>query len=170
MNRDHQALHNIQYERTICCPRATYLTVTQSREWLPDPIGGVVWLGYDNPATTPHVPFYCGISQMPESYMIDGREKFRQDCAWWAFRRASQLSYMRYQEMSKDVEKIWKEIEDKAFADQKRIEDEALVLFKKDPKKATEFLTNYCHELANKAVKSYWELGDFLWSKYTNRF
>ena len=29
-------------------------TVTQSRKWLPDPVGGVVWLGYDNPMTTPH--------------------------------------------------------------------------------------------------------------------
>ncbi|MDD4763587.1 MAG: hypothetical protein PHR58_07005, partial [Sphaerochaetaceae bacterium] len=23
-------------------------------------IGGVVWLGYDNAANTPHTPFYCG--------------------------------------------------------------------------------------------------------------
>ncbi|MCK7482713.1 MAG: C69 family dipeptidase [Candidatus Moduliflexus flocculans] len=35
--------------------------ITQSREWLPEPIGGVVWLGYDNPTTTPHTPFYIGI-------------------------------------------------------------------------------------------------------------
>lgn len=170
MSRDYQSLFNIQYERTICCARATYLTVTQSREWLPDPVGGVVWLGYDNPATTPHTPFYCGISQMPESYLIDGREKFREDCAWWAFRRASQLSYMRYQEMSKDVEKVWKEIEEDAFANQKKIEDEAVALFKKDPKKAKEFLTKYSHDVANKAVDAYWKLGDDLWSKYTNRF
>ena len=170
MSRDHQALHNIQYERTICCARATYLTVTQSREWLPDAIGGVVWLGYDNPLTTPHIPFYCGISQMPESYLIDGREKFRTDCAWWAFRRASQLSYMRFQEMSKDVEKVWKEIEGNAFSNQKKIEDEAVALYKKDPKKAKEYLTKYSHDVANKAVSAYWQLGDDLWSKYTNRF
>lgn len=170
MNRDHIALHKIHYERTICCPRATYLQITQSREWLPDPIGGVVWLGYDNPATTPHMPFYCGISQMPESFLVDGREKFRKDCAWWAFRRASQLSYMRYQDMNKDVEKVWKEIEKNVFTDQKKIEDEALALYKKNPKKAKEFLTKYCHDVANQAVASYWQLGDDLWSKYTNRF
>ena len=170
MNRETLNLFNIQSERTICCPRATYLTVTQSREWLPDAIGGVVWLGYDNPASTPHIPFYCGISQMPESYTIDGREKFRTDCAWWSFRRVSQLAKFRWQEMIKDIQLVCMEIEEKAFSDQQNIEEEVLALFKNDPKKAREFLTKYCLNLANKTVNSYWKLGDDLWSKYTNRF
>jgi dipeptidase len=170
MSSSYRELFNIQYERTICCARATYLTVTQSRNWLPDAIGGVVWLGYDNPATTPHLPFYCGISRMPESYMIDGRDKFRRDCAWWAFRRASQLAFLRYQDMIVDIEKVWKEIEEKCFSDQAAIEGEALALHESDPEKAKQFLTDYCLKIANDAVASYWQLGDDLWSKYTNRF
>ena len=170
MNRDLRKLFNIQYERTICCARSTYLQITQSRDWLPDPIGGVVWLGYDNPATTPHTPFYCGISQMPQSYMIDGREKFRRDCAWWAFRRVSQLALFRWQEMTLDIEKVWQKIEGQAFADQPKIEQEALRLFQKSPKKARKFLTKYCQDMANQAVDRYWLLGDELWSKYTNKF
>ncbi len=170
MNRDLMKLFNIQRERTICCARATYLQITQSRDWLPDAIGGVVWLGYDNPATTPHTPFYCGISQMPDSYLIDGREKFRRDCAWWAFRRVSQLALFRWQEMTKDIEKIWQEIEEKAFTDQQKIEQEAMRLFQKNPKKARKFLTKYCHEIADKAVERYWILGDELWTKYTYKF
>lgn len=161
---------NIQRERTICCSRATYLTVTQSRSWLPDAVGGVVWLGYDNPAATPHTPFYCGISRMPDSYRIDGRERFRQDCAWWAFRRVSQLAMFRWQDMSLDIKKVWQGIEDKAFAEQKNIEEKAAALYKQDPKKAAEFLTAYCIRTAEEAVKAYWKLGDDLWSKYTRYF
>lgn len=170
MNRELRELFNIQRERTICCSRATYLQITQSRDWLPDPIGGVVWLGYDNPATTPHTPFYCGISQMPESYMVDGRSRFRKDCAWWAFRRVSQLAFFRWQDMTKDIQKVWKNIEDKAFADQSQIEEEALRLYKQNPEKAKKFLTKYCHDIANKAVEAYWKLGDDLWGKYTRYF
>ena len=170
MNSDYLNLFNIQRERTICCARATYLQITQSRDWLPDDIGGVVWLGYDNPATTPHTPFYCGISQMPESYMVDGREKFRRDCAWWAFRRVGQLAYFRYQDMIKDIEQVWRDIEEKLFADQTSIEEQALALYEENPEKAKEFLTQYCLDVANAAVESYWQLGDDLWSKYTNRF
>ena len=170
MNSDHRKLHNIAYERTICCERATYLFVTQSRNFLPNEIGGVVWLGYDNPATTPHTPFYCGISEMPKSYTIDGREKFRKDCAWWAFRRVSKLCGIRYQPMSKDVEKVWQEIENNAFANQEDFEKRMKELLKKDPKKAREEITKYTKDLANKAVAKYWELGDKLWTDYNYKF
>jgi len=170
MNSDTRVLLKIPSERTICCPRATYLQVTQSRNWLPDPIGGVVWLGYDNPALTPHTPFYCGITTMPASYMVDGREKFRRDCAWWAFRQVSQLCSFRYQPMSEDVAAVWGDIEEKAFSGQEKFEKEWLDTYKKDPKKAIEMLTRYSVETAEQAVQRYWELGEELWSKYTRYF
>jgi dipeptidase len=170
MSRDLMTLLNIQRERTIACARATYVQITQSRSWLPDAIGGVVWLGYDNPSTTPHLPFYCGISHMPESFAVDGREKFRRDCAWWAFRRVSKLAMFRWQQMSKYIETTWKGIEDKALAEQKNVEAKALELFKDNPEKAKEFLTKYCNDLANNTVNTYWELGDDLWSKFNNYF
>jgi len=170
MSGDYRTLFGIERERTICSPAATYLQVTQSRDWLPDPIGGVVWLGYDNPATTPHLPFYIGISQMPESYLIDGRAGYRTDCAWWAFRRASKLSYMRYEEMKSDLQAVWEPIETEAFARQAEIEAEAQRLYRQDPADAREYLTRYCHELAGSTVSAYWQLGDDLWSKYNNRW
>ena len=72
--------------------------------------------------------------------------------------------------MTKDIEKVWQEIEEKAFSDQQKIEQEAMRLFQKNPKKARKFLTKYCHEIADKAVKRYWILGDELWTKYTYKF
>jgi dipeptidase len=170
LNRDLRQLLKVSPERTICSNRATYLQITQSRGWLPDPIGGVVWLGYDNPATTPHTPFYCGITRMPDSYMIDGRAGFRRDCAWWAFRRVSQLALFRWQSMSQGIARVWGPIEKKAFDDHVGIEEEALRLFKQDPDRAKEFLTSYCLKLAEEAVQAYWKLGDDLWGSYTYYF
>ncbi len=170
MTGDTLALFRLKRERTICSPAATYLQITQSRDWLPGPLGGIVWLGYDNPATTPHLPFYIGIGQMPASYMVDGRWAFSRECAWWAFRTVSRLANFRYQEMSRDIEKVWKPIEDKAFADQAAFEKEALELYKKDPKRFRERITSYCHGLAIQAVQAYWQLGDDLWLKYSGNF
>jgi dipeptidase len=170
MNNDLRELLRVRRERTICSPAATYLQITQSRDWLPGPIGGVVWLGYDNPATTPHTPFYIGISQMPASYMVDGRWEFSRDCAWWAFRTVSKLALFRWQEMTQDIEKVWRGIEDKAFAGQAKFEEEALALYKKDPKKAREMLTRYSHDVANGAVAAYWKLADELMHRYSGRF
>jgi dipeptidase len=170
MSNDLRELLRIKRERTICSPASTYLQITQSRDWLPGPIGGVVWLGYDNPATTPHTPFYIGIDRMPQSYMVDGRRAYGRDCAWWAFRTVSKLALFRWQEMTKDIEKVWRDIEDKAFGNQAKFEEEVLALFKKDPKKAKELLTKYCLEQADRAVAAYWKLADELWVKYSGAF
>ncbi|HEY3382347.1 MAG TPA: C69 family dipeptidase [Vicinamibacterales bacterium] len=170
MSNDYLEIFNITSERTIACKRATYLQITQSRDWLPNPVGGVVWLGYDNPMTTPHTPFYIGIAQMPASYMVDGRERFRRDSAWWAYRQVSQLATLRWQDMVKDVQQVWEPIETKAFADQVKVEEEAVRLLKQDPQKGREYLTKYSHDIANNAVNAYWKLADDLWTKYTNYF
>jgi dipeptidase len=170
MNADMRELLGVDRERTIASPTATYLTITQSREWLPDPIGGLVWLGYDNPATTPHLPFYIGISQMPASYMVDGRREFSRDCAWWAFRRASKLSYFRYQDMAPVLQAAWEPIEEEVFGRQASFEEEALALYQRDPGALEEFLTEYSVGLANRVVEQWWDLGDQLWVRFNNRF
>ncbi len=170
MSNDLRELFRIKRERTICSPASTYLQITQSRDWLPDALGGIVWLGYDNPATTPHMPFYIGISRMPDAYMVDGRWAYRRDSAWWAYRTVSKLALFRWQEMTKDIEVVWKGIEDRLFTNQAKFEDETLALYKKDPAKAKEILTKYCLDQANQAVAAYWKLSEELWHKYSGSF
>ncbi len=170
VNNDLRDLLKVVRERTIASPAATYVQITQSRAGLPDPVGGVVWLGYDNPATTPHTPFYSGIERMPASYMVDGRWGYRDDCAWWAFRTVGKLANFRWQEMSKEIEKIWKPLEDGIFAEQKTVEDEAVALYKKDPAEARKFLTGYSLKIAEQAVAAYRKLERDLWAKYNYQF
>jgi len=170
MNGDLRDLLGINRERLICSPTCTYLQITQSREWLPDAIGGVVWIGYDLPAATPHLPFYIGIGQMPASYMVDGRREYRQDCAWWAFRTVAKLAQFRWQEMKIDIEAVWKEIEGRIFDTREKWEAEAARLWQKDPKKARAYLTRICSETAEAAVISYKKLAGDLWVKYSRSF
>ena len=59
-------------ERCLARFFCIYATVTQSRGWLPDPVGGIVWLGYGNPAMSTYVPIYAGVSDLPEDF-IDRR-------------------------------------------------------------------------------------------------
>ncbi len=170
LNADLMGLLKIVRERTISSPAATYVQITQSRSWLPDPVGGVVWLGYDNPATTPHTPFYCEIARMPDSYMVDGRWGYKDESAWWTFRKVSKLANLRWQDMSKEIAKVWKPIEDKLFADQAKIEEEAAALFKKNPDEARAFLTAYSVKAAEDAVAAYKQLERDLWTKFNYRF
>lgn len=161
-------------ERCIARYYCTYVTVIQVRGWLPSEIGGLVWLGYDNPATTAYSPIYCGITDVAKSYKVCGRpeakNKFNRNSAWWAFNRVADMSAQKWGDMRHDVKDVWSKYETRFFTDQKKIEEQALKLYKKNPKKARKFLTDYCIRQMNEIVKAYWQLGDDLWSKYTGKF
>ena len=142
----------------------------QSREWLPAPVGGLVWLGWDNPAMTVYTPIYSGITDVPGSYKIDGRRRYGRDCAWWAFNRVADLSAQKWGHMRVEVDSVRVSFETEAFSEQGRIDREAVALYKKSPKKAGKFLTGYCTDFCERSTKAYWDLGDHLWVKYTGKF
>ncbi|MCP4712773.1 MAG: peptidase, partial [Planctomycetes bacterium] len=129
-------------------------------DWLPDPVGGITWLAFDNPGLTPRVPIYAGVKELPASFLIGDKNKFRRDSAGWAFRRVNKLSNINWSRSGKMITDAVKKYEDKAFAEKPAIEKQAIVLFQQDPEKAEEFLTQYTNDFARSLVQYWWELGD----------
>jgi dipeptidase len=158
-------------ERTIARWYTMYATITQSRDWLPDEIGGLVWLAWDNVATSIYVPLYCSITEVPKPFKTPGRETgFSRESAWWAFNRLGTLTAQRWGDMRKDVEAVWKPWQTELFKNQQSVEEEALKFLQKNPDKAREFLTKYGFEWGNKVVDRAWKLGDELWTNYDELF
>ena len=158
-------------ERTIARWYTMYATITQSRGWLPDPIGGIVWLAFDNVATSIYTPLYCCIKDVPQSFKTPGRIKgYTRESAWWAFNRLGTLTAQRWGDMRKDVEAVWKPMQVEMFKNQAEIEKEAYKRFKKNPKKAVKYLNEYSLKYGEKIVSEAWRLGDFLWTKYDEKF
>jgi len=168
--RDLKAALKVQAQRTIAVPQATYVQITQSRAWMPDAIGGVVWLAYDNPVTSVPLPLYVGAQAVPITFTVDGRREYRRDCAWWAFRTASKLSHFRWQEMVKDVKEVRDAQEKPLFEQQAKLEAEALALHKQDPAKAGALLAQHSAKAAQQTVEAYWKLADKLWVKFGKSF
>jgi len=73
------------WERPISTQQTGFTFVSQSRSWLPDPIGGLLWYGMDDTYTTCYVPLYCGINELPESFTAGTLRQFSWDSAWWVF-------------------------------------------------------------------------------------
>ena len=46
--------------RLVAVPQCSYSTVIQLRDWLPNAVGGVVWMAYDNPGQSPRIPSSVG--------------------------------------------------------------------------------------------------------------
>ena len=156
-------------ERNIACYFTVYATIIQCRDWLPDDIGGVAWFGWDNVATSVYIPIYGGVTDVPESYKIRGRETgYNRKSAWWGFNRLSTIAGKRWGDMRKDVDTTWKPYQKQLFDNQKTIEEEAMVQPTRE--KRIRFLTGYTIQCGNTAYETAWELGDFLWSKYSDGF
>jgi dipeptidase len=158
-------------ERPIARWYTIYATITQSRDWLPDPIGGIVWLAWDNVATSIYIPLYCGITDVPVSFKTPGRvHGYTRESAWWAFNRMSTLAAQRWGDIRKDVETVWKPMQKELLVNQKIIEETALRLYNKNVNKAKKYLTKYSIEWGDRVVERCWKLGDFLWTKYDEKF
>jgi len=159
-------------ERTIARWYTMYATIIQSRDWLPDEIGGVVWLALDNVATSIYIPVYCSVTDLPKPYKTPGRTKgYTYDSGWWAFNRLGTLTAQRWGDMRNDVDEVWGPMQKELFESQKAIEEKARELYNpKKPKKTIEFLTDYTNQWGNKVVLRAWKLGDDLWTKYDELF
>jgi len=159
-------------ERTIARWYTMYATIIQCRDWLPDEIGGVVWLAMDNVATSIYIPVYCSVIDLPQPYKTPGRPNgYTTESAWWAFNRMGTLAAQRWGDIRLDVDAVWNPWQKELFENQELIEQQALDLYKaKKPEKTREFLTNYTDEWGNKVVVKAWKLGDFIWTKYDEKF
>lgn len=158
-------------ERTIARWYTMYGTIIQCRDWLPNDIGGVVWLAQDNIASSIYIPVYCGVSDLPESYKTPGRPNgYTTESAWWAFNRLGTLTAQRWGDMRHDVDAVWNPMQTQLFADQKAVEEKAINLYNKNPEEAKDFLTDYTFLWGNRVVDRAWKLGDFLWTKYDELF
>lgn len=158
-------------ERTIARWYTMYATITQSRDWLPDEIGGVVWLAWDNVATSVYTPIYSNITEVNKYFKTPGRiHGYTYDSAWWAFNRLGTLTAQRWGDMRHDVRAVWDPMQAELFTNQEKIEAKALELLKFDRDKAIKFLTDYTNEWGIKATERAWKLGDELWTKYDELF
>ena len=159
-------------ERTIARWYTMYATIIQCRDWLPDEIGGVVWLALDNVATSIYVPVYCSGSDLPASYKTPGRPNgYSRESAWWAFNRLGTLTAQRWGEMRYDVNGVWDSWQDELFDGQTAFENQALELYKRGKREElTNYLTGHTMEWGDRVVEKAWELGDMLWTRYDEKF
>ncbi|MCE5269487.1 MAG: C69 family dipeptidase [Planctomycetaceae bacterium] len=158
-------------ERCLARWYCTYATVTQSRGWLPDPVGGIVWFGYANPAMTTYVPIYAGVTDLPDDYKTDGRTTgFSRRSAWWAFKQVATIASHRWGDMRVEVAAVRAPLQDGFFSDQRAVAEKACQLLKQDTASARAFLTEETAVAARKTVDAYWSLGTLLWTKYDEQW
>ncbi|MFC2101852.1 dipeptidase [Bacteroidota bacterium] len=155
-------------ERATSTQQTGFVFVTQSRSWLPDPIGGVFWFSVDDTYTNCYTPLYCGILSVPEPYAVGNGDllTYSPTSAFWTFTFVSNWAYTKYNYMIKDIQKLQTRMENFFINATPGVDKEALALYDESPVAAREFLTDYSAAMGNFTVDTWRELGQYLLVKY----
>ncbi len=164
---------SVQYcnERAISTQQTGFSFVTQSRNWLPDAIGGIIWFGVDDAYSTCYAPMYCGITKIPECFEVGNGDMltYSETAAFWTFSQVANYAYSRYSDMIQDIQLVQNELENKFVAYVPVIDKAAVELFNnKSEKQARRFITQYSVNEANNMTKRWKKLGQYLTVKYTD--
>ena len=156
------------HERATSTQQTGFSFVAQSRGWLPDAVGGVLWFGLDDTYSTVYVPMYCGITEAPHGYAAGTAtfSKFSWDSAFWVFNFVANWAYGRYSDMIQDIQVVQQELEGKFFAEQPEIDAAALKLHATGEALSRDFLTQYSVKQGEMVVARWRKLGEFLIWKY----
>ncbi len=154
-------------ERAIATQQTGWSFVSQSRDYLPDPVGGVLWFGTDDTNTTVYMPFYCSMTEVPAQLDHGDINTFSFDSNFWMNNWVANQAYNRYDLMIPDIRKVQKGLEDKYEATRPAQEKKLAELAAAgDVKAITAAVNAEGAAIAKEATDAYRDLGQYLFVKF----
>ena len=157
------------FERAIATQQTGFWYLGQARSWLPDEVGGVLWFGVDDAATSALTPIYTCISQVPECFREGNGSmlEYSPTSAFWLFNRVAQFSYLFYDRAEPEI---------RAAADCYENENVKLVAEQDAPAlkmleggnrgQAVRMLTEFCARRSQTLFNTWNDLSNYLLVKY----
>lgn len=155
-------------ERAISTQQTGFSFIAQCRANYPAPIGGILWFGVDDTYSTVYTPMYCGITRVPENFAVGNGSMmvFSDNAAFWIFNQVSNFAYTRYSDMIKDIQKVQSRLENGYIKETHSVDSVALALYKKNPRKAIQYITDYSCKSGANTFNEWKKLYAFLFTKY----
>lgn len=155
-------------ERAISTQQTGFSFVAQLRNWLPDPVGGILWFGVDDTYSTVYTPMYCGINKVPAGFAVGNGAmmEFSDSSAFWVFNQVSNFAYTRYALMSPYIVKEQKKLEDSYINGTADVDKAAAGYYEENPEKTREIVTSYSVASAEKTIDTWKTLYKFLFTRF----
>ena len=154
-------------ERAIATQQTGWSYVSQSRDWLPDPVGGLFWFGTDDTNTTVYMPFYCGMTEVPAELKQGDINTLDLNSNFWVNNIVANEAYNRYDQMIPDIRKVQEGLEKGFF---KQVPESDTELAAAVEAGDMEVYRNVANRLgadaAKKATDSYRDLAGYLVVKF----
>lgn len=157
--------------RLVAVPQCSYSHVIQLRSWLPDAVGGVAWLSFDNPGQSPRIPIFAGTTELPAAFGICGQHRHREDAIVWKYRTANKLATVRWGLTKEKINGAITHFEEKGLSELPFVENRYKELqASKGEEAARTFLTGYTADFAGATILRWQEMADEFWKMFARGF
>ena len=162
-------------ERAIATQQTGFWFVGQSRGYLPDIIGGLIWFGCDDAATSYLTPIYTNTDEVPECLRVGNGDMlhYSPTSTFWMCNRVANACYKMYNYMAPFVQKKATAFElDQMQNGVPAMDEQALRAWDRRPgkkgtmKKIRKMLTNYSVGTAQKQFECWTQLEQELLVKF----
>ncbi|HNY63471.1 MAG TPA: C69 family dipeptidase [Bacteroidales bacterium] len=159
---------NYIHERATATQQTGFSFVAQTRSWLPDKIGGILWFSVDDVGMSCYVPMFAGINKVPMPYRVGNGSmaEYSPTSAFWTFTKVSNFVYTRYSDMIVHVREKQDKWELGTIQDIASKEKEWAALLEKDEVAGVAQITNYTNQVAQQVVDEWSRLFEYLLVKY----
>ena len=157
-------------ERPTSTQQTGFSYVSQMRSWLPRQIGGVLWFGNDDGNMVAYTPVYCGNTIQPECYNTPGADAvtFSDKNAYWVCNWVSNMVYPRYSQLFPSLKAVRDSLEQSYFAQQKAVEEQAMLLYANSEEAAIKYLNEYSNRQAQQMLARWKQLAVYLIVKFND--
>ena len=155
-------------ERATSTQQTGFCFVAQSRGWLPNVLGSIIWFGVDDTYSTVYTPIYTCINSVPVNLKVGNGSmmKFSDNSMFWIFNQVANFAYTRYSDMIPEIRAKQAELENKYIVMVAENDKKYLQLSKSNPVAASQALTTFSLAQASKTFTSWKNLYADLFVEY----
>ncbi len=155
-------------ERTTATQQTGFSFVSQSRSWLPDAIGGILWFSVDDAANTVYFPMYTSATRVPYAYAVGNGSmmQFTDKAAFWIFNQVSNLAYTRYNAIHAEIRTKQKTLEKRYKSYVQMTDAAALSSFERNPIMTISYLTDFSCNTGNQLAETWREFYAYLFTRF----
>lgn len=155
-------------ERATATQQTGFSFVTQSRNWLPDAVGGIIWWGVDDASGTVYMPMYSSITKIPYNFEVGNGAmmEYSETSGFWIFNQVQNYAYSRYNVIHPEIEALQQKLEKEFIAFTPAVDEAAKKLYDTNQQQAVDFLTNYSNSVGADVFKVWKDLYAYLFVKY----
>ena len=157
------------FERSIATQQTGFWYLGQARSWLPDVVGGLLWFGVDDAATSALTPIYTNITAVPECFREGNGSmiEYSPTSAFWLFNRVAQYAYLFYDRVQPEVRAAIDRYESENVELVKEYDARALKMVENgNENQAKRMLTEWCQHRSQYLFDSWTDMSNYLLVKF----